>query len=1173
MRLKRNSNVRGVKPRPTAIAIALVFLLFFSGGEILPKSTPFNNTRLTSQALTLPNLTGPEFLCFSYGGKSVIGAFTGGGEPDLDVYTWKIFAPDGSLISTFNGGGLLQDINYTFSSPGAHKVELQVKRGVIVFPAQVLNVRVQERPLPTLNPNYSLCGTDPLELEAISPSTPFFSNYEVQWQNQSGVVIGSQNKIQITQPGNYTASVFIKSSKGNQECRTVLTTQVGDSNNVLLQSSSNSLCSDQSIQFETNPSSNGNWFVKKVGSSIEKELNKSVAAITLSPSNLTEGFGSYDVIFEVINPDAINCLVRKSQTITFNPQPDFILLDPVPSSGCDIADGGIVIQAITAIDYIYIEDSKISTPALSPGQTYTIPGIESGAYNLISVLGNCENSYASVVPLGNPPPELEFNLGVINGETCTTDGRLNGDFLIDLINGPVDGIYRVLDEKGGTVTGETFTNRSELLISVPGGKYVFELYNLDSCSLPIEEFIEIPGKFLVDYSIPGDLLICQSAEITPQSNQNLEYELIAPSGKSDLKKSNEPFTITEQGEHKIIGRNPIDDDFCPVSKFFEVTLVDPVDFNIVLIQEDCLGNRTYQADIMERDTTTVLFTWFNEKDEIVGTSQFLNPISTGEFKLEVQPSNSSACPIPPKSFIINEPILSMDVSLSATQLCEVGPKAIISAQLEFPDEATDIEWRRFDQNGDIEELPQYTNQTVIEVDQAGTYESAVFSIKPEIGKNCELGRKSILVVLNTDRVDFTVPSAISFCEETIITPEFGKNLVFEVLAPDGTKTTFDSGSSFTLNQSGDYEVYAYDPNPNPTLCPDLQIIEATRNERISFEPKFVDQSCIGEVTYTAEIGATPLSSVTFQWTNPAGNVLGTEQTFMTQIPGTYYLSVQPAGSLPCNQQPIAFEVAPPILELPLQLEAKPLCPDAESAAIILRTDLEQVSTIKWTYFTNFGESSVLSAFANQNEILAIREGTYQVEIFNSFGCLLGEESVLILRSQDIVRPVVEESYKICPKYEIGPTINPGSFSSYEWYFGGQIVSTNPVYKPLQIGEYQVIVYSAEGCAYNASFETVEECELRVSYPNAVQPGNPDKEFLIYTNYLIDEMKVSIFNKWGQLIFHCEKTDLISEESTCFWDGTFDGKSIPNGTYAIRIDLENFEKEITRVQHGFIQVIE
>jgi len=201
MHLKHNSPVRRVKPYPIIIAVGMVYLLFFSGGKILSKTVPFNFFDLNSSALILPNLTGPEFLCFSYGGKSVIGAFSGGGEPDLDVYTWKIFAPDGSLISTFNGGGLLQDINYTFSSPGAHKVELQVKRGVIVFPAQVLNVRVQERPLPSLNPNYSLCGIDPLELDAISPSTPFFSDYEVQWKNQSGVVIGSQNKIQITQPG------------------------------------------------------------------------------------------------------------------------------------------------------------------------------------------------------------------------------------------------------------------------------------------------------------------------------------------------------------------------------------------------------------------------------------------------------------------------------------------------------------------------------------------------------------------------------------------------------------------------------------------------------------------------------------------------------------------------------------------------------------------------------------------------------------------------------------------------------------------------------------------------------------------------------------------------------------------------------------------------------------
>lgn len=1173
MQLNLRSRMGRVKPLSIGAAVGLCFLLFFFGGKSLSKSFPFRISELTSSAIILPELNGPEFLCFSFGGKSVIGTFSGGGDPNLDVYTWKVFAPNGTLISTFVGGGLLQTINYTFSSAGIHKVELLVKRGVLEFPVQSINVRVQERPQTTLNANYSLCGSDPLALEAISPSTPFFSDYEIEWRNESGAIIGSQNKIQITQSGNYSVLIFIKSSKGIQQCPTELLTSIRDDNNVQIQASSNSFCSNQSIQLATNPSSNGSWFVKKVGSSVEQELAKNVSGVTISPSNLKAGFGDYEVIFEVVNPDAINCLIRKSEIITYNLQPDFILLDPIPSSGCENPDGGIVIQAVTAIDYLYIENTNITTPALSPGQTYTIPGVESGAYNLISVLGNCVNSYASVVPLGNPPPELEFNLLNINGETCTTDGRLNGDFLVDLINGPVDGIYRVLDEKGGTVTGESFTNRSELLISVPGGKYVFELYNLDSCSLPREELIEIPGKFLVEYSIPGDLLICQTAEITPQSNQNLEYELISPSGKSDLKKSNEPFTITEQGEHKIIGRNPVDDDFCPVSKFFEVTLVDPVDFNVVLIQEDCLGNRTYEADLMGRDSTTVLFTWFNEKDEIVGTSKSLNPISTGEFKLEVQPSNSSACPIPPKSFTISEPILSMDVSLTATQLCELGPKAIITAELEFPDEATDIEWRKFDVNGEIEELPQFTNQTTIEVDQSGTYEAAVFSIKPEINKNCELGRKSILVELNTDRVDFIVPSEISFCEETILTPESSQSLTFEVLAPDGTKTTLSSGSSLTLNQTGDYEVYAFDPNPNPTLCPNLQIIKATRNERISFEPKFVTQSCLGEITYTAEIGSTLPSSVTFEWTNASNTTVGTDQNFTTQIPGTYYLNVQPAGSVPCDQQPIAFEVVAPILELPLELETDPLCPDSDSAAIILKADLAKVTTIRWTYITTFGEASILSTFNNQSEIFATKEGTYKVEILNSFGCILGEESVLILRSQDNVRPIVEETYLVCPKYEIGPTINPGNFSSYEWYFENQLVSTAPTFKPLQIGEYQIVTYSLEGCVYEAIFTTEEECELKVMFPTAITPGDPQKPFLVYTNYLVDELEVWIFNQWGELIFNCSNNNLITEESTCLWDGMYNGEKIINGSYSVRLNYVNYEKNIRQTTIGSILSIE
>ena len=257
----------------------------------------------------------------------------------------------------------------------------------------------------------------------------------------------------------------------------------------------------------------------------------------------------------------------------------------------------------------------------------------------------------------------------------------------------------------------------------------------------------------------------------------------------------------------------------------------------------------------------------------------------------------------------------------------------------------------------------------------------------------------------------------------------------------------------------------------------------------------------------------------------------------------------------------------------MEIIGETLCPDQPDAALTINANLEPVQTIEWWYTDLSNNTIRLNSETGKTEILAIQEGTYEVRLFIQFGCFLGSDSLLVIRSTDQIRPVLEESYQVCPRYEIAPTLNPGSFSSYEWYFGENLVSTSPTFKPLQIGTYSVVVFSGEGCTYQTQFITEEECELRVIFPNAIQPGNPDLPFLIYTNYLIDELEVWIYNKWGNPVFHCRKTDLITEESTCLWDGYVEGDKVIPGSYAYRVWYRNREKNITKEELGAILVID
>ena len=140
-----------------------------------------------------------------------------------------------------------------------------------------------------------------------------------------------------------------------------------------------------------------------------------------------------------------------------------------------------------------------------------------------------------------------------------------------------------------------------------------------------------------------------------------------------------------------------------------------------------------------------MYFWRNEQSEIIGTSQRLDlpPSSFENYSLQVQPANSTACPIPPKLFLEKEPILSLDLTLEAIKLCEFGSKAIIDLSPALPDEVKNVEWRRYDPTGNIEVLSKFDNLYQIEVDVEGTYKAAIFSRIPSLNKNCELGRRDL----------------------------------------------------------------------------------------------------------------------------------------------------------------------------------------------------------------------------------------------------------------------------------------------------------------------------------------------------------------------------------------------------------------------------------------------
>jgi gliding motility-associated-like protein len=70
----------------------------------------------------------------------------------------------------------------------------------------------------------------------------------------------------------------------------------------------------------------------------------------------------------------------------------------------------------------------------------------------------------------------------------------------------------------------------------------------------------------------------------------------------------------------------------------------------------------------------------------------------------------------------------------------------------------------------------------------------------------------------------------------------------------------------------------------------------------------------------------------------------------------------------------------------------------------------------------------------------------------------------------------------------------------------------------------------------------------IFYPSAFTPNGDglNDSFVVYGQY-VEDFRMFIYNRWGELIF--TTTDMDQG-----WDGTFNGKVVPEGTYVFNADL-------------------
>ncbi|MCH7400017.1 gliding motility-associated C-terminal domain-containing protein [Belliella sp. DSM 107340] len=421
-------------------------------------------------------------------------------------------------------------------------------------------------------------------------------------------------------------------------------------------------------------------------------------------------------------------------------------------------------------------------------------------------------------------------------------------------------------------------------------------------------------------------------------------------------------------------------------------------------------------------------------------------------------------------------------------------------------------------------------------------------------------------------VDFSVPSNVVACESFELDILTQQNLVFTITDPNGNLVIPDIDGIYLLIESGEYIVYG--EGQDPDFCPRERRINLTVNDAIQFEVSDVQVDCVEGISYNAILTGTVPEDVFFFWRNDAGEVVGRSQTFRPREAGDYTLDVQPRVGSNCPTPPIAFTAEEFDDELDFDLVVNPFCEESEFTIITLSGDFDGFG-IEW--FEIIGGNRVPDPdFEDSSVFIAEEDGLYEVEIRNAFGCVVGREQVSI-RKSDLVAPELLPSYSICASENVLIEIDPGQYDNYEWYKEGEElpISTEATFTPTEAGNYRLLVFDDLGCEEEVEFEVIEDCNIAVRFPNAMNPSNPEKQFVVYTNEFIDELAVFIYNRWGELIFYCEENNLPSDTTNgyCPWDGTVNGKIVPIGTYPVVVQFRSNNQNITKTLREAILVID
>jgi gliding motility-associated-like protein len=262
---------------------------------------------------------------------------------------------------------------------------------------------------------------------------------------------------------------------------------------------------------------------------------------------------------------------------------------------------------------------------------------------------------------------------------------------------------------------------------------------------------------------------------------------------------------------------------------------------------------------------------------------------------------------------------------------------------------------------------------------------------------------------------------------------------------------------------------------------------------------------------------TEVPGATYLWSTGA-----TTTHINVNATGSYSLEVDLEG---CKRSDTVLITAMPAPEVDLGPD-RDICPDE---TLILDVSLPGNNIYEW----NTGAST--SSYA------ATTPGAYRVQVTTEYGCT-GTDSVTLV-NHPLPLVMVGPDTVVCEETPL--LLRPlfmSNAESFRWSDG----STGETLWITQGGEY--ILTGVNRCGTGSDTIQVQSIFCDIWVPNAFTPngdGVNDLFRVLGNSGRLEGFELSVFNRWGQRIFHTDNTKMG-------WDGRFNGGDAPVGTYVYQM---------------------